>query len=364
MQSTIFRNEDGDVSLLEDKLISIIGFGNQARAIALNLRDSGLKIIIAPHTEEYLSRAQKDNFQIEEIPKAIKLADFIFILTDDDFIINNFENSIKPSLEEGKTLIFANGYSVAYNKLQLPTTIDVLLLSPKVPGIGIRENFLTNKGFFSFVSVYQDSSQNALKTLLALTKAIGGLKRGAIEVTSEQQTIMKLFSTQTFTYALIQIMMRSILRLVDEGYPPEAIFVELILSGEGGFTVDKMIEVGMIKQMNFHSQTSQYGQMSRGMKFRQVTKKVEIIQRSILQEIKDGTFVNEWEKEDSKIKLNIMRNSIGQSRFSKVEREVRKKLNFEHIDLLTDSKIPSESEIAALKLAEFQQQVKEFYGGI
>ena len=362
MKTRIFH--EGDVSLLEGKMISIIGFGNQARAIALNLRDSGMKIIIAPHTKEYLSRAQKDNFQIEEIPKAIKLAEYSFILTDDDFIINNFENLIKPSLEEGKTLIFANGYLFAYNKIQLPITIDVLLLTPKVPGIGIRENYLTKKGFFTFISVIQDSSQNALKNLLALVKMIGGLKKGAIEVTPKQQTIMKLFSTQTFTYALIQIMMRSILRLVDASYPPEAIFVELILSGEGGFTVDKMIEVGMIKQMNYHSQTSQYGQMSRGMKFRQVAKKVEIIQRKILQEIKDGTFVKEWEKEDSEIKLDIMKNSLAESRFSKVEHKVRKNLNFDHLDLLKGSEIFTESEIARLKLAKFQQQVEDFYGGM
>ncbi len=364
MQTRIFHEGDGDVSVLEDKLISIIGYGNQARAIALNLRDTGLKTIIAPQTEEYLLRAKRDNFRIEEIPKAINMADYSFILTDDDFIINNFEILIKPSLKEGKTLIFGNGYSLAYNKIQIPEKINVLLLNPKVPGIGIRENFLTEKGFFTFISVYQDPSQKALKTLLALTKAIGGLKRGAIEVTPKQQTIMKFFSTQTFTYALTQIMMRSILRLVDEGYPPEAIFVELILSGEGGFTVDKMIEVGMIKQMNYHSHTSQYGQMSRGMKFRQVTKKVEMIQRTILQEIKDGTFIMEWEREDSKMKLNIMKNYLGQSRFSKIEGEVRKNLKFEHIDLLKSLEVPTESEIATFKLTEFWQQVKEFYGGI
>ncbi|MFX1507639.1 MAG: NAD(P)-binding domain-containing protein, partial [Promethearchaeota archaeon] len=309
MSTHIYFTQDGNISILKDKTIAIIGYGNQARAQALNLRDSGLQVVIGAQNEKYERRAQNDDFPSVSIPQAVKESDLLLLLIPDDDIPGVVSESIIPNLKDKQTIVFASGYTVAFNLISLPDNIDLLLMSPRVPGVVVRESFITNKGFFCFIGIHRDSTGNAKQTLLALTKAIGGMtdKRAAIEISFKQQAVLSLFATQTFTYALTQVLMQSILRLIEDGYPPEAIFIELILSGEGRYTVDKIIDVGMIKQMNFHSQTSQYGQMSRGAKFRQVAKKVEEIQRVILREIENGQFTKEWENDESRLKLQIMR---------------------------------------------------------
>ncbi|MFX0123244.1 MAG: NAD(P)-binding domain-containing protein [Candidatus Hodarchaeota archaeon] len=364
MSTTIYFTQDGDISILKGKAIAVIGYGNQGRAQALNLRDSGLEVILGLQQEKHKRRAQNDDFPIFTISKAVEQSDIILLLISDDDMVRIVHEEINPNLKENQTIVFASGYTVAFNLVSFPKNIDVLLLSPRVPGIAVRECFITNKGFFSFVGIYQDFSGKAQQNLLALTKGVGGLTdtRPAIEVTFKQQAVLSLFATQTFTYALTQVLMRSILRLIEDGYPPEAIFVELILSGEGRFTVDKIIDVGMIKQMNFHSQTSQYGQMSRGVKFRSVAKKIEEIQKVILQEIEDGRFSEEWESDESKLKLQIMRYYEVNTKFVALEQQVRNNLSFKKISVSKEPEFPSENEINQFpQLKEEIKDMKAFY---
>jgi ketol-acid reductoisomerase len=367
MVPPIFFTQDGDISFLKDKTIAILGYGNQARAQALNLRDSGLQVVIGTENEKYEKRAQNDNFPSISMPQAVKESDILLLLIPDDDIPNVVNKTIIPNLNENQTIVFASGYTVAFDMILLPENIDLLLLSPRVPGIVVRESFITNKGFFCFIGVHQDSTGNAKRTLLALTKAIGGMTdiRAAIEVSFKQQAVLSLFATQTFTYALTQVLMRSILRLIKDGYPPEAIFVELILSGEGRYTVDKIIDVGMIKQMNFHSQTSQYGQMSRGAKFRRVAKKVEEIQRVILREIENGKFTKEWENDESRLKLQIMRYFEANTKFAAIERRVRENLSFKKIGIEEEPVFPSEDMIKQYpQLKDEIEGIKAFYEGL
>jgi ketol-acid reductoisomerase len=367
MSTTIYFTQDGNVSILRDKTIAILGYGNQARAQALNLRDSGLQVIIGAQNEKYEKRALNDGFPSISIPQAVKESDIMLLLVPDDDIPSITNESIIPNLRDNQTIIFANGYTIAFNMISLPENIDILLMSPRVPGVAIRESFMTNKGFFCFIGIHQDFTGNAKSILLALTKAIGGMTeiRAAIEVSFKQQAVLSLFATQTFTYALTQVLMRSILRLIEDGYPPEAIFVELILSGEGRYTVDKIIDVGMIKQMNFHSQTSQYGQMSRGAKFRRVAKKVEDFQRVILQEIENGKFAKEWEKDESRLKLQIMRHFEANTKFASIERRVRENLSFKKISIEEEPVFPSEDMIKQYPhLKDEIEGIKAFYEGL
>ena len=232
MTTPIYWSKDGDLSILKEKRISIIGYGNQARAQALNLRDSGLQVILGLPNKKYQQRAQKDDFSVFNVPEAIDHSDIILLLVSDEDMARIYQDLIKPNLKNNHVLVFASGYTVAFDMISPPENVDVLLLSPRVPGIVIRESFITQKGFFSFVGIHQDFSGNAREMLLALTKGIGGLTdtKPAIEVTFKQQTVLSLFAIQTFTYALTQVLIRSILRLIEDGYPPEAVFVELILS--------------------------------------------------------------------------------------------------------------------------------------
>ncbi|MFX1248727.1 MAG: NAD(P)-binding domain-containing protein [Promethearchaeota archaeon] len=360
--TSIYYTEEGNLSLLKDKIIAIIGYGNQARAQALNLQDSGLQVIIGPQNDIYKQRAKNDGFSIGEIPEIIEKSDILFLLVSDDDMVRIFNDQVKPYLKDKHTLVFGSGYTVAYDMISPPKNVDVILISPRVPGIVIRESFITKKGYYSFVGIYQDFTGLAKETLLALVRGIGGLIKPAIEVTFKQQAVLSLFVTQTFTYALTQVLMRSILRLIEDGYPPEAIFIELILSGEGGYTVDKIIDVGMIRQMNFHSQTSQYGQMTRGMKFQKVAKEVEEIQRVILKEIEDGRFTKEWKKDESKLRLRIMRYLESKTKFASIEQEVRDTLGFKKSIIAEKLSFPPETEINKYpSLKEELEEMKEFY---
>ena len=321
-----------------------------------------MNVIVGVNNEEHKKRAQKDKFPIHEISEAVNKAQFVFLLISDEIIKDVFEKKISSNLKKNDTIVFASGYSLAFNSLIPPSNVDILLISPRVPGIGVREGYLSKKGFFSFVCVHQDVSGNAKQNLLALTKAIGGLRRAAIEVSFKQQAVLSLFTDQTFTYGFIQIMMRSILNLIEAGYPPEAIFVELFLSGEGSFTIDKIIDVGMIKQMNFHSQTSQYGQMSRGIKFRKVANEIGAIQERIFREIENGEFSQEWEKETSKIKLEIMRYFASKVNFAKIEESVRKNLGFMKKDMLKEPAYSAEEKVKAHpEIKEDLDKIKAFY---
>ncbi|MHA1689410.1 MAG: hypothetical protein ACTSUN_08760, partial [Promethearchaeota archaeon] len=223
----------------------------------------------------------------------------------------------------------------------------------------------TKKGVFSFIHVHQDFSGNGLEILLALSKAVGALSRGAIDITLEQQATLSLFFEQTLIQGFLQIMMRSILTLIGKGYPPEAIFVELFLSGEGSYTLDKVIDVGMIKQMNFHSQTSQYGQMSRGIKFRKVAGDIGIIQKQIFQEIINGDFAAEWEQEESKLKLELLKYHAIKIKFAEIERKVRENLGFQTIDLSREVQYPPEEMLNKFPQVKKDIEImKSFYGGL
>ncbi|MHA2296084.1 MAG: NAD(P)-binding domain-containing protein [Candidatus Hodarchaeales archaeon] len=363
MNINVYLENDGNMSMLRDKKIGIIGYGNKAKAIALNMRDQGLEVLISLESDDYEERVKKDKFEVISRSELLTLSDYIFLYEKDDVISDIFETGIKSQLKEEKTLIFASGYTIVYDKIQLPSIIDVLLVSPRVPGVGIRENYLKGKGFFSFIGVHQDVSGEAKRKLLALTQGIGGLTRAALEVSFKQQIVLELFSEQTFAHALTQMMMRSVSNLMKKGYPPEAIFVELFLSGEGGYTVDKMIEVGFMKQMNYHSQTSQYGQISRGTRFLKVGKKVKEIQQEILKEIEDGSFVEEWDEERSKIKLQLMRYHGSRIEFADVERRVRENLGFPEIERVKEPSYPLEDVLNDHDLKTDVEEIKDFYKG-
>lgn len=141
---------------LKGKTIAIIGYGNQARAQALNMRDSGLNVIVGLNNEEHKKRAQKDKFPIHKISEAVKKAQFIFLLISDEVIKDIFEKEISSNLKDNDTIVFASGYTLAFNSLIPHNKVDILLISPRVPGIGVREGYLNKRGFFNFVCVHQD----------------------------------------------------------------------------------------------------------------------------------------------------------------------------------------------------------------
>jgi ketol-acid reductoisomerase len=358
MKANVYHESDGDLKLIKDKLIAIIGYGNQGRAQALNLRDSGLKVIIGNREDEYKKRAEKDGFETYSIKEALKKAQIFFLLIPDEIMKKLFDDLIIPSLKEKDILVFASGYNLAFNILSLPSNMDILLIAPRMIGIGVRELYLNKKGFFTFIGVHQDASGDAKKILLALSKGVGALIKGAIEVTFKQEAVLDLFNEQGFGPAFGQVLLKAMKTLLDAGYPPEAVLVEMFMSGEMSYTYEKMAQVGLVKQTNFHSQTSQYGSMSRGIKFRGISKEIGKRQKEILADIESGTFAKEWEAKLSKLKFKFIKFFATRLPFAKIEEQVRKNLRVPEYDLFSEIPNPTEEDIKRVK--EIEQELKSF----
>ncbi|MBD3195823.1 MAG: ketol-acid reductoisomerase [Candidatus Lokiarchaeota archaeon] len=351
----IYHENDGDLNVLKGKTIAIVGYGNQGRAQALNLRDSGLNVIVGNRDDDYKSIAQEDEFETFSIQEAVKEADVVFILIPDEIMQDVFESSIKPNLTENDAIVFASGYNVGFDLLNLPENIDILLLAPRMIGVGVREKYLDGEGFFSFIAVHQDHSNNALQIILALSKGVGTLKKGAIEVTFKMEAELDLFNEQGFGPAFGRVLLSAIHTLIDAGYPPEAVLVEMYMSGEMSYTYQAMAKVGLVKQVNFHSQTSQYGSMSRGIRFRKLPLKPKM--EEILEEIQSGEFTKEWEKSLTKLKFKLIKFFATKQKINRIENEVRESLGLKEYDVY-EGEPPTEEEMKELK--EISEELKVF----
>jgi len=346
LMSKIFHEKDSNLEVLQDKTIAIIGYGNQGRAQALNLRDSGLEVIIGNREDKYKEIAIKDGFSIYSIQEAVKLADISFLLIPDEIMKEVFNSNINTVLKPGNALVFASGYTIGFKLIEPPEYIDVLLLAPRMIGIGVRESYLNNQGFFSFISVERNFTGKALEILLALANGIGTLKKGAIQVTFKQEAELDLFNEQGFGPAFGRVLLSAIYTLIDAGYPPEAVLVELYMSNEMSYTYKKMAEIGLIKQVDYHSQTSQYGAMSRGIRYRNIPLKP--IMKKVLEDIQNGTFTKEWEKPLTKLKFKAIKFLATKQKINKLEQKVRKSLGLKLYDIYNEE-IPTEEELKKLK---------------
>ncbi len=359
MDKNIFTEKDGNLDIIRDGTVAVIGYGNQGRAQALNMRDSGLKVIIGNRSDNYKKRAEKDGFEAYSIDKATSLCDILFLLIPDEIMKDTYENDIKPNLKKKGAIVFASGYNIAFNIIEDSKSHDILMIAPRMIGAGVRARFLTNEGFYSFVHVENDASGKAKEKLLALCKAIGTLKKGAIDVNFKQEAVLDLFNEQAFGPAFGRVLLTSIFTLVDAGYPLEAVLIEMFMSEEMSYTYHKMAKIGLVKQVNLHSHTSQYGAMSRGIKFRNLPLKEKMSE--ILQNIESGNFAEEWEKKSSKLKFKFLKFFATRTRINKLEQKARKNLNLKTFDIFEEEEPSAEDSEELNRLKDELKEFEEFY---
>lgn len=293
--TVIYHEDDANLNILSGKTVGIIGYGNLGRPIALNLRDSGVRLIIGVQQDKTREQAVRDGFEPEDIAGMVTKCHILLLMLPDEVLPEVYIETVSPSLQKGHLLIFASGYNVAFGYIEPPPFVDVGMIAPRTIGAAVRSRYLDGRGFYSFVSVGQDATGTAWDSILALAKAIGSLRAGAIELTMEQEAQLDLFVQQAILPAFHHIMTTAADVLLEMGYPPEAAIMDLYISGEFTDYLSSASKHGLLHALKLSSLTGQYGIFSRLERFKEL--KLERLMEVTLDEIRDGDFSKEWARE-------------------------------------------------------------------
>src|SRR5258708_2787812 len=190
----MYYESDGDVSVLSGKVVSVLGYGNQGAAWAMNLRDSGIQVVVGSIKDASFDNAVADGFSTHGLAEAVAAADVHLLLLPDELMPAIFEQEVKPNLKRGQTIVVASGYNISYGFLKYPDDVDVLMIAPRMIGTGVRRSYEDGTGFPSLIAVHHDSSGRAKELMLGLCKAIGTLMRGAVESSCDEETLCDLFN--------------------------------------------------------------------------------------------------------------------------------------------------------------------------
>lgn len=292
MPAKIYTDKDADLQQLRGKTCAVIGFGSQGHAHALNLRDSGVRVIVGLYPgSKSRAVAQEKGLEVFDTAEAVRRGDIIFVAVPDTKIPKVFQTDIAPHLAKGKTLLFSHGFAIHFKTITPPKNVDVIMVAPKGPGHIVRRQYTEGKGVPSLIAVYQNPSKQAKKTALAWAKAIGGTRGGVIETTFKEETETDLFGEQTVLCggcsALVQAGFET---LVEAGYSPEMAYFECL--HELKLIVDLMNEAGIAGMRFSISETAKWGDVSVGPKI--IDASVKKRMQKALKEIQSGKFAKGW----------------------------------------------------------------------
>ncbi|MCL2776594.1 MAG: ketol-acid reductoisomerase [Polyangiaceae bacterium] len=282
---------------LEDTRIAIIGYGSQGRAHALNLRDSGLQVVVGLREgkdEPSFGQAKADGMRVLEPAEAVREAGFISVLTPDMIQAKLYADVIEPNIKKNAALLFAHGFSVHYGAIKPRADIDVVMVAPKGPGALVRTEYQIGRGVPCLVAIHQDASGHAREKTLAYAAGIGGARAMLIETDFKEETESDLFGEQAVLCGGVSELVRyGFETLVEAGYKPEIAYYEVM--HELKLIVDLFYEGGITKMLTFVSETAQYGDFTRGSRVVDASTKEKM--RAVLKEVQDGTFAKEWAAE-------------------------------------------------------------------
>jgi ketol-acid reductoisomerase len=318
--TTIYRDADADLAALRRQAVAIVGYGNQGRSWALNLRDSGCDVRVCVRADATREQAGADGFEPADVDTA-SAAPVVCILVPDD-VISRLPIT-RP--DDGLTIV-ASGYALAFGGFDPPG--DVGLVAPRMLGPEVRSCYVEGTGFITALGVHRDRTGHALALTLAVAKAIGGLRQGAIEMTPHQEAVLDLAVEQALSPVLTHVNGAFVAALLERGIPIEAILTELYLSGEVERNYRLLREVGFVRQLDFHSPTSQYGQLSRRGSFDHLD--VLSRMRELVDDIASGRFAAEWDAESraGHPRLAELRAMHAGPAIQELEESVRRSLGF------------------------------------
>src|SRR5579863_8943458 len=323
-----YYEQDGNVSLLKGKTIGIIGYGSQGHAHALNLRDSGLDVIVGlPSTSHSRAKAESAGLRVLSTADAAKAADTMMVLVPDHVQGDLYKSDIAPHLAPGKTLMFAHGFNIHFGQIDPPADVDVSMIAPKAPGHRVRELFTEGVGVPALVAIHQNPSGKATENALAYALALGCLKAGVIETTFKEETESDLFGEQSVLCGGVSELIRAGFEtLVEAGYAPEIASFECL--HELKLIVDLIYEGGLSYMRFSVSDTAEYGDYTRGPRI--INEETRAEMKKILSEIQSGQFARDWinENKTGRKKFLHMREAAQHQPVEQVGAELRKMMTF------------------------------------
>ena len=288
----MYYDSDANLDLLNGKTVAIIGYGSQGHAHALNLKDSGVNVIVGLYEgSRSKPKAEAEGLTVKSVADASKAADFIMILLPDEIQRSVYKESIEPGLEAGNVLAFAHGFNINFAQIVPPKDVDVVMAAPKGPGHLVRRTYEQGQGVPALFAVFQDASGQARDIAMAYTKGIGGTRAGVLETTFREETETDLFGEQAVLCGgLSELIKAGFETLVEAGYQPELAYFECL--HEVKLIVDLIVEGGLAKMRDSISNTAEYGDYTRGP--RVITAETKAAMKQILKEIQTGQFAREF----------------------------------------------------------------------
>ncbi len=320
----IFYASDCNLGLLDNKTVAIIGYGSQGHAHALNLKESGVKVIVGLYEgSKSWPVAEEAGFEVYTAAEAAKRADLIMILINDEKQAKLYKESIEPNLEPGKILAFAHGFNIHFQQIIPPKDVDVIMVAPKGPGHTVRSEYVAGKGVPCLAAVAQDASGQAFDIALAYAAGIGGSRAGVLETTFRMETETDLFGEQAVLCGgVCALMQAGFETLVEAGYDPQNAYFECI--HEMKLIVDLIYHGGFSEMRASISDTAEYGDYEIGKRI--ITEDTKKEMRKVLSEIQDGTFARNWIAENAvgRPHFNATRRIKAEHELEKVGKELRK----------------------------------------
>ena len=335
----VYYDKDANLENIRKLNVSIIGYGSQGHAHALNLRDSGVKVTVGLRDgSASASRAKNEGLSVLPIDSAVKQADVVMILAPDEYQADLFKRDIEPNLQDQAMLAFAHGFNIHYKQITPDSKHDVFMIAPKSPGHLVRSTFVDGRGVPTLIAIQNDSSGNAKDTALAYASAIGGGRAGIIETSFKEETETDLFGEQAVLCGGVTALVKAGFEtLVDAGYAPEMAYFECL--NELKLIVDLMYEGGMTEMRYSISNTAEYGDLTKGPFL--IDEHVRNKMKEVLKDVQNGKFADEFVNEikSGSKEFDRLRREGSQHQIEETGKKLREMMSWMKDTKLVDEKI-------------------------
>ena len=327
--ATLFYEKDCDMSIIKGKTVAVIGYGSQGHAHALNLHESGVNVIVGLYEGSKSAQKAKDaGLTVMNTGEAVKNADLVMILVNDEKQAALYESEIKPNLKPGSALAFAHGFNIHFNQIVPPSDVDVIMIAPKGPGHTVRSQFVEGRGVPCLIAVYQDATGKAKDIALSYAMGIGGARAGILQTTFKEETETDLFGEQAVLCGGVSALMKAGFEtLVEAGYQPESAYFECV--HEMKLIIDLVVSGGLSFMRYSISDTAEYGDYVTGNRI--ITDETKKEMKKVLSEIQNGQFARNWilENKANRPSFLAMRRMEAEHQVESVGAELREKMSWQ-----------------------------------